>query len=92
MGEPLLSLLVTLYLRTLQASTTMVLPFCWGHEVSLPQFYFWQSSTRLQSILFVVWDVADDKFFHKTNDSDATQFAILYPRISAHGTFLVSRG
>jgi hypothetical protein len=36
------------------------------------------------NILFVVWDVADDKFFHKTNDSDATQFAILYPRISAH--------
>ena len=29
--------------------------------------------------------MADDRFFHKTNDSDATQFAILYPRIGAHG-------
>ncbi|KJA23587.1 hypothetical protein HYPSUDRAFT_137554 [Hypholoma sublateritium FD-334 SS-4] len=31
-----------------------------------------------------LWDVADDRFFHKTNDSDATQFSILFPRISAH--------
>lgn len=28
--------------------------------------------------------MADDRFFHKTNDSDATQFAILYPSIGAH--------
>ncbi|KAJ6621355.1 peptidase M50B-like-domain-containing protein [Mycena sp. CBHHK59/15] len=38
----------------------------------------------VMNILFVIWDVADDRFFHKTNDSDATQFAILYPRISPH--------
>ncbi|KAG6813160.1 hypothetical protein H0H92_013567 [Tricholoma furcatifolium] len=29
-------------------------------------------------------DVADDRFFNKTNDSDATQFALLYPRIGPH--------
>ncbi|TFK32787.1 peptidase M50B-like-domain-containing protein [Crucibulum laeve] len=38
----------------------------------------------VMNILFVIWDVADDRFFHKTNDSDATQFSILYPRIGAH--------
>ncbi|KAG6909039.1 hypothetical protein DXG01_002313 [Tephrocybe rancida] len=29
-------------------------------------------------------DVADDRFFNKTNDSDATQFALLYPRVGPH--------
>ncbi|KAJ7715365.1 peptidase M50B-like-domain-containing protein [Mycena maculata] len=38
----------------------------------------------VMNILFVIWDVADDRFFHKANDSDATQFAILYPRIGPH--------
>ncbi|KAF8892091.1 peptidase M50B-like-domain-containing protein [Infundibulicybe gibba] len=38
----------------------------------------------VMNILFVVWDVADDRFFHKTNDSDATQFSLLYPRIGPH--------
>jgi len=38
----------------------------------------------VMNVLFVVWDVADDRFFHKTNDSDCTQFAILYPRIGPH--------
>ncbi|TFK71661.1 hypothetical protein BDN72DRAFT_427164 [Pluteus cervinus] len=38
----------------------------------------------VMNILFVVWDVADDKFFHKTNDSDATQFSILYPKVGPH--------
>ncbi|KAF9485464.1 hypothetical protein BDN70DRAFT_795804, partial [Pholiota conissans] len=33
---------------------------------------------------YAAGDVADDRFFHKTNDSDATQFALLYPRIGAH--------
>ncbi|KDQ26793.1 hypothetical protein PLEOSDRAFT_1043678, partial [Pleurotus ostreatus PC15] len=36
------------------------------------------------SILFVIWDVADDRFFHKTNQSDATQFNVLIPRVPAH--------
>lgn len=38
----------------------------------------------MMSSLFVVWDVADDRFFHKTNDSDATQFSLLYPIIGPH--------
>jgi len=38
----------------------------------------------VMNILFVIWDVADDRFFHKTNDSDATQFAILFPKTSPH--------
>ncbi|KAL1733214.1 peptidase M50B-like-domain-containing protein [Schizophyllum commune] len=29
-------------------------------------------------------DVADDRFFHKANDSDATQFSLLWPSLSAH--------
>lgn len=38
----------------------------------------------VMNVFFVVWDVADDRFFHKTNDSDATQFSLLFPRIGAH--------
>lgn len=38
----------------------------------------------VMNILFVIWDVADDRFFHKTNDSDAAQFYILYPAIPTH--------
>ena len=38
----------------------------------------------VMNILFVIWDVADDRFFHKTNDSDATQFSLLFPKIPAH--------
>ena len=34
-------------------------------------------------------DVADDRFFHKTNDSDATQFSLLYPAIGPHGIFIL---
>ncbi|KAL0065815.1 hypothetical protein AAF712_007118 [Marasmius tenuissimus] len=35
-------------------------------------------------ITIITGDVADDRFFHKANDSDATQFAILYPSIGPH--------
>ncbi|KAH7907359.1 peptidase M50B-like-domain-containing protein [Hygrophoropsis aurantiaca] len=38
----------------------------------------------IMNVFYVVWDLADDKFFRKANDSDCTQFYILYPRISAH--------
>jgi hypothetical protein len=38
----------------------------------------------VMSILYVIWDVADDRFFHKANDSDAVQFSLLFPRIPAH--------
>ncbi|EJD48294.1 hypothetical protein AURDEDRAFT_113110 [Auricularia subglabra TFB-10046 SS5] len=38
----------------------------------------------IMNVLYAVWDVADDKFFKKQNTSDATQFEILYPGLSAH--------
>ncbi|KAF8552414.1 hypothetical protein OG21DRAFT_126683 [Imleria badia] len=38
----------------------------------------------VMNVFFVVWDIADDKFFRKVNDSDCTQFHILFPCISAH--------
>ncbi|KZT10074.1 uncharacterized protein LAESUDRAFT_694683 [Laetiporus sulphureus 93-53] len=38
----------------------------------------------VMNIFYVVWDVADDKYFRKQNDSDATQFAIMYPVLPAH--------
>jgi len=51
-----------------------------------PQVYIY-----LDTIIdIILGDVADDRFFHKTNDSDATQFALLYPRIGAHGAYLRS--
>lgn len=36
----------------------------------------------------LVGDIADDKYFRKANDSDATQFWLLYPKIGAHGRSL----
>ena len=36
------------------------------------------------SLTGVAGDIADDKYFRKANDSDATQWSILYPRIPAH--------
>jgi len=38
----------------------------------------------VMNILYVIWDVTDDRFFGKTNDSDATQFAIMFKRIPMH--------
>ncbi|KAI0741881.1 peptidase M50B-like-domain-containing protein [Daedaleopsis nitida] len=38
----------------------------------------------VMNALYVVWDIADDKYFRKANDSDATQWSIMYPRIAAH--------
>ncbi|CAL1714688.1 unnamed protein product [Somion occarium] len=38
----------------------------------------------VMNVLYVVWDIADDKYFRKANDSDATQFSLLYPSLGAH--------
>ncbi|KAH8832636.1 peptidase M50B-like-domain-containing protein [Flagelloscypha sp. PMI_526] len=38
----------------------------------------------VMNIFYAIWDVADDRYFQKTNDSDATQFALLYPGTTAH--------
>ncbi|KDQ61774.1 hypothetical protein JAAARDRAFT_55110 [Jaapia argillacea MUCL 33604] len=70
---------------------TIFLTFC--YEGLMIGFWFVDHADALRwyclfigvmNIFYVVWDIADDKFFRKANDSDCTQFAILYPRISAH--------
>ncbi|OCH93632.1 hypothetical protein OBBRIDRAFT_885307 [Obba rivulosa] len=38
----------------------------------------------VMNMFYAVWDVADDKYFRKANDSDATQWWVLFPRVSAH--------
>ncbi|EIN06171.1 hypothetical protein PUNSTDRAFT_136962 [Punctularia strigosozonata HHB-11173 SS5] len=38
----------------------------------------------VMNVFYVIWDIADDRFFHKANDSDCAQFSILFPKISAH--------
>ncbi|EJF64240.1 peptidase M50B-like-domain-containing protein [Dichomitus squalens] len=38
----------------------------------------------VMNALYVVWDIADDKYFRKANDSDATQWSIMYPKTRAH--------
>ncbi|TFK25624.1 hypothetical protein FA15DRAFT_617404 [Coprinopsis marcescibilis] len=64
-----------------------------GYEGMVVGFWFIDHGQALRwlclfigvmNILFVIWDVADDRFFHKTNDSDATQFSLLFPKIGAH--------
>ncbi|KAH8093803.1 peptidase M50B-like-domain-containing protein [Cristinia sonorae] len=70
---------------------TILLTLC--YEGLLVGFWFIDHAQALRwyclfigvmNILYVVWDIADDKYFRKANDSDATQFALLYPRIGAH--------
>lgn len=39
----------------------------------------------MTSLTIGTGDIADDKYFRKANDSDATQFALLYPQLGAHG-------
>ncbi|EKM49999.1 uncharacterized protein PHACADRAFT_264473 [Phanerochaete carnosa HHB-10118-sp] len=38
----------------------------------------------VMNTLYVIWDIADDKYFRKANDSDATQFSLLYPSLGPH--------
>jgi hypothetical protein len=70
---------------------TILLTFC--YEALLIGFWFADHGSALRwyclfvgimNIYYVVWDFADDRFFRKANDSDATQFSLLYPAISAH--------
>lgn len=44
-------------------------------------------SVSMQVAHSVLGDIADDKYFRKANDSDATQFWVLYPSIGAHSKF-----
>ncbi|KAG8930444.1 hypothetical protein FRC02_004155 [Tulasnella sp. 418] len=34
----------------------------------------------INHVFFAVWDFTDDRLFKKTNDSDCTQFALLFPK------------
>ncbi|KAH9479577.1 hypothetical protein JR316_0008172 [Psilocybe cubensis] len=70
----------------------VVLPIHWGHEVrtfnSLNHYSYLYILLLLPRPTLRIGDVADDRFFHKSNDSDATQFSLLYPRIGAHTHYL----
>ncbi|KAI0821554.1 peptidase M50B-like-domain-containing protein [Irpex lacteus] len=70
---------------------TILLTLC--YEGLLVGFWFIDHAQALRwyclflgvmNALYVVWDIADDKYFRKANDSDATQFWVLYPSIGAH--------
>ncbi|TDL23771.1 hypothetical protein BD410DRAFT_787052 [Rickenella mellea] len=70
---------------------TILLTIC--YEALLVGFWFIDHASALRwyclfvgimNVFYVVWDIADDKFFRKVNDSDATQFGVLFPRIPAH--------
>ncbi|KAI5124188.1 hypothetical protein M0805_005039 [Coniferiporia weirii] len=67
---------------------TIILTFC--YEGLLVGFWFIDHAAALRwyclfvgvmNVFYVVWDITDDKFFRKVNDSDVTQFNLLYPRI-----------
>jgi len=62
-------------------------------EVLLIGFWFVDHASALRwyclflgimNIFYALWDFIDDRFFKKSNDSDATQFSLLYPRVPAH--------
>ncbi|KAF8494752.1 peptidase M50B-like-domain-containing protein [Hysterangium stoloniferum] len=70
---------------------TILLTFV--YEAILVGFWFADHGSALRwyclfvgviNILYVVWDVLDEKFFKKRNDADTTQFGLLYPRIPAY--------
>ncbi|KAI0792107.1 peptidase M50B-like-domain-containing protein [Abortiporus biennis] len=70
---------------------TILLTLC--YEGLLVGFWFIDHAQALRwycefigvmNVLYVIWDIADDKYFRKANDSDATQFSLLYPKIGAH--------
>ncbi|EJD07410.1 uncharacterized protein FOMMEDRAFT_100622 [Fomitiporia mediterranea MF3/22] len=69
---------------------TIILTFL--YEGLLVGFWFIQHASALRwyclfvgvmNVFYVIWDITDDKFFRKVNDSDITQWNILFPRIKA---------
>lgn len=84
----------------LQVCLAVVLPICWHDEVRFKHWYplRWLITDSILYVIctctvilgdiqidLLVGDVADDRFFHKNNDSDTTQFEIMFPRIPQHG-------
>ncbi|KAG8898858.1 hypothetical protein FRB99_007098 [Tulasnella sp. 403] len=35
-------------------------------------------------VFYAIWDFTDDRLFKKTNDSDCTQYELMYPKTKAH--------
>lgn len=78
-------------LRLVRDKMTILLTFM--YEGLLIGFWFIDHGSALRwyclfvgimNIFYVIWDVADDRFFHKTNDSDTTQFELMYPSVRQH--------
>ncbi|KAM5532351.1 hypothetical protein V8D89_013945 [Ganoderma adspersum] len=76
--------------RALAAMTILLTVF---YEGLLIGFWFIDHGQALRwyclligvmNAFYVIWDIADDKYFHKANDSDATQWAIMFPKTRAH--------
>ncbi|PAV19920.1 peptidase M50B [Pyrrhoderma noxium] len=70
--------------------TTIILTLM--YEGLLIGFWFIEHASALRwyclfigimNVFYAVWDLTDDKFFRKLNDSDITQFNLLYPKIGA---------
>jgi hypothetical protein len=70
---------------------TILLTFL--YEALLIGFWFIDHASPLRwyclflgvmSVFFAVWDFVDDRFFRKPNDSDSSQFSILYPKTQPH--------
>jgi hypothetical protein len=51
----------------------------------LLRLYVEQKNSRDFPHSSLLGDIADDKYFRKVNDSDATQFGLMFPSIPAHG-------
>jgi hypothetical protein len=74
----------------------MVLLVCRCHEHLLCRLYvlcfhtcaILPAQKGLTIIRTHTGDIADDRFFRKANDSDATQFSILFPFLPGHGMLL----
>ncbi|KAI0073304.1 hypothetical protein K474DRAFT_1710851 [Panus rudis PR-1116 ss-1] len=74
-----------------RTGTTVVLPVHWGHECVKHHLYVPSSSQlhkREADHSIDKEDIADDKYFRKANDSDATQSSIVFPSIGVHGIYL----
>jgi len=66
---------------------TLILIFLWeallvglwfvDHAEPLRWYAMWLG---ILHIFFALWDFTDDRLFKKTNDSDCTQYALMYPK------------
>lgn len=71
-----LTILLTLFYEGLLVGFWFI-----GHAQALRWYCLF---VGVMNMFYVIWDLTDDKFFRKANDSDCTQFNLMFPRISAH--------